>query len=255
MPPPPVLATLVATTFLGFVPAAWAQSSLGLTSAEIGFGLDSGDDQGVLAGSVAGTFRITPSHGLQLGLALVDDPQGTLGQIDLNLYLLPAPSAKYGFVFSLADAGGREATVTYAGVAGMFQLGASNFVSGQIVLGYARPGSVDFIAVTGGLEQALSDTTSIFATLDLAEFDEVSLRTTAYSGRIGVSYQPQDSAWALTAALGVDGLSNWDASDELRIELGMVWRFGNIGGARRPVEERLFRSWQPLAPLLRRGEF
>lgn len=251
----PILATLVATTVFGFVPAAWGQSSLGLTNAEVGLGLDSGGSEGILAGSVAGSFQITPSHGLQLGLGLADDPRGALGQIDLNLYLLPAPSAKYGFVFSLADANGREATIAYGGVAGMFQLGSSTFISGQAVLGYARPGSIDFVALTGGLEQALSDTTSIFATLDLAEFDEVSLRTTAYTGRIGVSYQREDSPWVLTAAVAVDGLSDWDESDETRIELGVTWRFGSTGGARRPVEERLFRSWQPFAPLLRRGEF
>jgi hypothetical protein len=250
-----VLATLVATAAFGSVPAAWAQSSLGLISAEVGLGLDGGDGEGVLAGSAAGNFRITPSHGLQLGLGLADDPEGALGQIDLNLFLHPAPSAKYGFVFSLADADGREATIAYAGVTGIFQLGSSTFVSGQAVLGYARPGSIDFIALTGGLEQALSDTTSIFATLELAEFDEASLRTTAYTGRIGVSHQPDTSPWVLTAAVAVDNLSDWDASDETLIELGVTWRFGSTGGARRPVEERLFRSWQPFAPLLRRGEF
>lgn len=252
---PAVLATLVATTVCAFAPVAWAQSSLGLSTAEIGLGSQNGDGEDSLAGSVAGNFRITPSHGLQLGLGLADDPQGVVGQIDLSLYLLPATSAKYGFVFSLADADGREATIVYAGVAGMFQLGASTFVSGQAVLGYARPGSIDFIAMTGGLEQALSEATSVFATLDLAEFDEASLRTTAYTGRIGVSFQPADSPWVLTAAVALDGLSDWGASDETRVELGVTWRFGHTGGARRPVEERLFRSWQPFAPLLRRGEF
>jgi hypothetical protein len=235
--------------------AARAQSSLGLNAAEFGLAYGSGESENAASGTVAGDFRITGAHGLQLGLGFADQPGGGLGQVDLHLYLLPSPLQKYGFVLSLADADGREATIGYTGVEGIFQLGASTFASGQAVLGYARPGDIDFIGFSGGLVQALSDTTAIFATLDLAEFDEESLRTTAYAGRIGVSYQPDQSQWEISAAVATDGLTEMGASEETRLELALAWRFGATGGARRPVGERLYRPWQPFDPLLRRGLF
>ncbi len=225
-----VFALLASTSLVSVPQAARAQSSLGMNVAEFSLGHDNGTSDGGVSTAVAGDFRITGSHGLQLGLGFKDRPEGVLGQVDLHLFMLPRPENKYGFVLSLADVDGREATIGYAGVEGLFQLGASTFVSGQAVLGYARPGDIDFIGFSGGLVEALSDRTSIFATLDIAEFDEVKLRTTAYAGRLGVSYQPDHSPWEITLALATDGLTGMAAADDTRLELALTWRFGAADG-------------------------
>lgn len=183
-------------------------------------------------------------------------PGGGVGQVDGHLYLSPGDTAKYGFVLSLADADGREATIASFGVEGMFQLGTATFLSGQAILGYARPGDIDFIGLSGTITQALNDRTALFATLDVAEFDEEILRAMAWSGSVGITYQPEGSPWQFSAALGTDGLTGRDeAPAEAFVALGLTWRFGTTGGAARQVAERAFRAWQPFDPLLRRGLF
>ncbi len=237
-------------------PAARAQSSPGLVFGEVGLGADSGDQETAASGYATGVFQITGWHGLQLGLGLADRPGGMIGQIDGHVYLMPGPATKYGIVLSLADVDNREVTIGSAGIEGMWQLGPNTFVSGQAVLGYARPGNIDFIGVSLGLSQAVWDRASVFATLDVAEFDEAILRTTAYTGRAGINWQPAGTSLDLVAALAADGLTgDLSGSGDLRLELGLTWRFGTSGGARRPVAERAFRAWQPFDPLLRRGLF
>ena len=249
-------AVLAATISLVPATGALAQSSLGLTFAEVGLTVDGGDQDARIGGFASGDYRITGAHGFQLDVRLTDRPGGVLGQIDGHLYLAPGDDRKYGFVLSLADMDGVETTIASAGVEAMFQLGENTFVAGRAVLGYARPGNIDFIGLSGSVTHALTDRTALFATLDVAEFDEESLRANAWAGRIGVTYQPDASPFEVTAALAVDGLSGRDsAPNEARLELGLTWRFGATGGARRSVVERAFSATQYFDPLLRRGLF
>jgi hypothetical protein len=233
-----------------------AQSSLGLNFAEAGFGLSAGQADTSISGFALGDYRITPQHGIQVDLSIADRPGGFVGQLDGHLYLSPQPDRKYGFVLSLADADSREATMAAGGIEGMIALRGDLFLSGQALLGYARPDDVDFIAISGTLQKALNDNVSLFATLDLAEFDEEALRANAWSGRIGVTFQPDAAGFEWLAAVAGDGLTGRDSKDpEARLEIGVTWRFGAAGGARRPVSERAFRVMQPFDPLLRRGLF
>lgn len=253
----PSLAALAAAA-ASVLPAlpALAESGLGLSLAEAGLTADVASEDPSASAFVSGDFRITGAHGLQLDLGVAERDGSAIGQVTAHLYLQPSEVAKYGFVLSLADANDREATVASLGIDGLFQIGDGRFVSGQAVLGYARPGSVDFVAGTLGLIQALDDTTSLFASLDVADLDETALRTTAYAGRIGVSWEPEGRPWQVSAAVARDGLTGaFDGSDETWLEVGVTWRFGAEGGARRPVGARLFRTWQPFDPLLRRGMF
>lgn len=241
---------------LSLADPALAQSSLGLNFAEAGFGVEAGQGEAAASGVALGDYRITGQHGVQLDLGLADRPGGVLGQIDMHLYLSPRPDRKYGFVVSLADVDGREATVAAAGIEAMVEVSPATFLTGRGLIGYARPGDVDFIAVSGGLARALNDNLAVFATLDLAEFDEAHLRANAWAARIGASWQPDRSGMEWFVALAADGLTGRDeAEGEVRAELGVTWRFGAGGGAARPVAERAFRVGQPLDPLLRRGLF
>ena len=253
---PTLAAVLAATIPLCLATGSFAQSSLGLNFAEAALTVDGGDQDAQVGGTLSGDYRITGAHGFQLDLRMTDHPDGFLGQIDGHLYLAPSVDRKYGFLFSLADVDGRETTIASAGIEGMVALSDSTFISGRAILGYARPGDIDFIGLSGGITHALNDRTALFATLDVAEFDEQRLQANAYTGRIGMTYQPDGSPFEVTAALAVDGLTGRDsAPEESRVELGFTWRFGATGGARRGVAERAFNAPQPFDVLLRRNLF
>lgn len=233
-----------------------AQSSLGLNFAEAGFGVDTGQQETAVSGFVMGDYRITPQHGVQIDLSIADRPGGFVGQLDGHLYLSPQQDRKYGFVFSLADADSREATIAAGGIEGMVAIRGGLFLTARALIGYARPDDVDFIAVSGMAQKALSDNFGLFASVDLAELDEEVLRTNAWTGRIGLTFQPDASGFEWMVAVAGDGLAGRDSdAPEARLELGVAWRFGATGGARRPVSERAFRVGQPFDPLLRRGLF
>jgi hypothetical protein len=249
-------AALAAAVFLVPATGARADSGIGLAFGELSLGLDGAQHETSARALATGDFRISAWHGIQLDLGLSDRQGEAVGQIDAHLYMLPSEVTKYGFSLSVADVNDREATIGHVGIEGIFQLGENTFLTGQAALGYARPGSVDFIAGTVGLMQAVSDETSLFATLDLVEIDEAAMRTTAHTGRIGITWEPEGSALRVMAAVAQDALSGGvGAADDTWLELGVTWRFGAEGGARRPVAERAFRSWQPFDPLLRRGLF
>ena len=159
-------------------------------------------------------------------------PEGGAGSGRPSPLHAAEPEGKYGFVLSLADVDGREATIGYAGVEGLFQLGASTFVSGQAVLGYARPGDIDFIGLSGGL----------VAGAERHARRSSQRWTSPSSTRSSCARPPTPAAWASAIsqrirpgrsplALATDGLTGMAAVDDTRLELGLTWRFGAAGGA------------------------
>ncbi len=233
-----------------------SDSGIGLNFAEATAFAVHDDIETRAAGTLTGDFRITGSHGLQLDLALTDGASGLVGQIDAHLYMAPQADRKYGLFLSLVDVDGREATVAMAGVEGMVELAPGTVFSGRAALGYARPQALDFIAVSGRLDHAVTDSLSVFAEFGLAEIDEEALRAVTRQGRAGIVWEPAGRPFALTLAVARDSIGGRDARPaETRAELGLSFRFGATGGARRPVLERPFPSPQPFAPLIAAGLF
>ena len=230
--------------------------SLGFRFADISVGATASD--GALAGQIRATadFAITDAHGVQLDLGAVGYRGEFLGQIDGHIYMMPTESAKYGLYFSLADMDGREATIASVGVEGMFALSARTEVHGRAGIGMARPGNMDFITVSIGASNALSDKVAVFGDITMAEFDEAALRAVGTTARIGVSYQPEGRPWQVSASVVRDGLTGRDgAAFKTRAELGFTWHLGAGGGAMRGIGTRAFANPQPFDPLLRRGMF
>ncbi|MCX7890471.1 MAG: hypothetical protein N2422_12220 [Rhodobacteraceae bacterium] len=247
-----LLATLVA---LHGVPAA--AQSLGLDALELSAAADS---KGRAALRLSGDWAITGAHGLQLDMGLGDTGGGTgsgaLGQLDAHLYLAPRPGRKYGLFLSLADVDGREATVAMAGIEGMIDASPATTLSAAAALGYARPGALDFVALRGGLRHALGPHLSAFAAAQIAEIDETRLRALPWQARAGLAWDAPALPVEIAVALVADGIGGRDgAATGQRAELSLTWRFGGGRGAARPVSDRLFETWQPFDPLLRRGLF
>lgn len=231
-----------------------SDSGIGLAFAEIGVAAAAGDYRA--EGRLTGDFRITGVHGLQLDLGLADGDSGLVGQIDAHLYMAPQDRLKYGLFLSLADVDGREATMAMAGVEGLWALAPGTVLSGRAAVGYARPQALDFIAVSARLDHALSDDLSVFLELGMAEIDEASLRAVTRQARAGIALEPVGQPFTVTLAVARDDITGRDAAPaESRAELGLTFRFGANGGARRPVRDRAFPSPQPFAPLIAAGLF
>ncbi|NCU19960.1 hypothetical protein EOM89_04300, partial [Candidatus Falkowbacteria bacterium] len=181
---------------------------------------------------------------------------GMLGQIDSHLYLMPGDQNKYGLFLSLADVDGREATIGMAGVEGIFAITETTRIEARGGIGYARPGSIDFIAASLGVDHDLGPRDTLFATLSVSEFDEVSLRGQGYDAEIGWRHALASHPVELTAAVGVSGMSGRDdLPSETRVSLGLTWRFGAEPGRSRTTATQAFRPVRPFDPLLLTGSF
>ncbi len=230
---------------LGF---SWAEAEIGLSS------FRSDDPRGFAR--LTGDFAVTEALGFQLDLSLRDFSGGMLGQIDSHLYLMPGDRNKYGLFLSLADVDGREATIGMAGVEGIFAITETTRIGARGGIGYARPGSIDFIAASLGVDHDLGPRDTLFATLSVSEFDEVSLRGQGYDAEIGWRHALASHPVELTAAVGVSGMSGRDdLPSETRVSLGLTWRFGAEPGRSRTTATQAFRPVRPFDPLLLTGSF
>ena len=235
---------------------ASAQSSLGLAGIEATMGLTASSGTSFATGRLSGDFRITEAHGFQLDLSARDYPGGYLGQIDGHLYLAPSTRSKYGLFASLADVSGREATIAYAGAEGIFALGSDTILQARAGIGYARPGAFDFVAADAQLAHALSDTIAVHVGAQIAEVQEQALDTRPWAAELGLDWHIADGPLFLSAALGATGLAGPDsAPSDTYLRLGLTWRYGGAGGARRPISARPFTAPAPFDPLFRRGLF
>jgi hypothetical protein len=230
--------------------------SLGFRFADVTVAGVAGDGDVLGHAQLSTDFAITDAHGLQLDLGVTAYDGEFLGQIDGHLYMMPTPAAKYGLFFSLADMDGREATIAFAGVEGMFAVADRTEVHGRAGIGMALPGDMDFITLSAGASHAVSSTVAVFGDVMVTEVDEADLRAIGTSARLGVSYQPDGRPWDVTASVVHDGVTGRDAAAfETRAEIGFTWHFGAGGGAKRSLSARGFANAQPFDALLRRGMF
>lgn len=241
---------------LAAVSSPAAADSLGFRFADITVGGVASDDDVQGHARLSTDFAITDAHGLQLDLGVTGYDGAFLGQIDGHLYMMPTPAAKYGLFFSLADMDGREATIAFAGVEGMFALSKRTELHGRAGIGMALPGDMEFITLSAGASHAVSSAVAIFGDVTVTEIDEASLHAIGTSAHFGVIYQPDAQPWEVSASVVHDGLIGRDAAAfETRAEIGFTWHLGAGGGAKRSIAARAFANIQPFDPLLRRGMF
>ncbi len=230
-----------------------AQSSLGITGAEVALGV-AADEAGSsrVDGRAVVDVAITDVHGFQGDLSFADTASGGVGTLVAHLYMAPAAGQKYGLFAQLGDVDGRSLTYGSVGAEGMLNIGSDSVLEASAGIGAASDGGLDYIFAGVGLTHAYSDALELSATLDLAEFDEPALQAISYEAGLRAEYSPEGAPWGVYASVSHGGLSGRDsASGETRIGVGLSLSLGNSGGA--DAHTRPFRSVDPLVPLLRRG--
>ena len=245
--------TLVVIAVSSFSSMAFAQSSLGITGAQVSLGQiqdESGSAQTEVVASI--NTAITSVHGLQTDLSFADTEGGAIGSLGAHLYLAPREGQKYGLFATLSDVDGRAMTWATLGAEGQLSWGLDTVIEMRAGLGVADTSGLDFIF--GGVSVAHNVTQEIefVGSLDFAEFDEASFRAISYDAGLSLHYSPEGAPWGVYASLNHTGLEGRDGTGgDTRIGLGFSMRFGNAGGS--DPHTRHFRSIDPVAPLLRRG--
>lgn len=238
--------------FVSFAGPAAAQSSLGISGAALSFG-STEDEAGARRSSVEASVdvAVTGVHGFQGDVALVDHAAGTAGSLAAHLYMAPTKDRKYGLFATMSDLDGRAMTWVSMGAEGMVQVGDNGSLELRAGLGAANAEGLDYIFGGMSYAHALTSNLDIAATLDLAEFDEPSLRAISYDAGLRATYQADAAPWAIYASATRSGLAGRDSrAGETRLGLGITVSFGATGGTK--PSTRPFRSTDPLAPLLRR---
>lgn len=245
-------ALLVAVLTSISVPA-FAQSSLGITGADFVLGMtqdEAGDSRSFAAAGL--DVAITSAHGFQGDLRFSDTAGGGIGMAAAHLYLAPREGQKYGLFAQVSDLDGRAMLWGAFGAEGMVSFSTDTLLEVRGGMGAADEGGLDFVFAGGALVHALSESLTLEASLDLADFDEAAFRATAYDAALTARYSPEGAPWGLYASVIRSGLTGRDgAPGETRLGLGLTLSLGTTGGAR--PDTRLFRSPDPVAPLVRRG--
>lgn len=235
---------------------ALAQSSLGITGASFSLGVtedESGEFQ--LEGAAAVVdVAITSVHGFQGDLSFADTVSGGIGTVGAHLYMSPVNGQKYGLFGTLSDVDGRSMLWGTVGAEGMLSLGANTVAEVRGGFGYADENGLDFIFAGAGVAHAVTPSLTLEGAFDLADFDEAAFRATSYDVSVKAEYSPEGSPWGAYASVTYSGLAGRDDADgEMRLGVGISLSLGSIGGA--DTDTRLFRTPDPVAPLLRRGLF
>ena len=167
--------SVLVTIFACFAMPALAQSSLGITGAELSFGAVQ-DESGAtrMDGRAVVDVAITDVHGFQGDLGFADTEAGGVGTVAAHLYMAPREGQKYGLFAQLSDVDGRSMTYGAIGAEGMLSITPETLVEGRAGIGAANDGGLDFMFASLGLAHSYSSALEISATLDLAEFDEPS---------------------------------------------------------------------------------
>ena len=248
--------TLLMVLLVSVSGPALAQSSLGITGAS--FSLGATEDE-------AGTFQlegaaavvdvaITSVHGFQGDLSFADTVGGGIGTVGAHVYMSPVNGQKYGLFATLSDVDGKSMLWGAVGAEGMRAMGENTVAEVRGGFGYADEGGLDFIFGGVSLAHALTPNWTVEGAVDLADFDEAAFRATAYDLTLKAEYSPQGAPFGAYASVAYSGLTGRDDADgEVRLGLGVTMSFGNVGGA--DTDTRLFRSPDPVAPLLRRDLF
>ena len=245
-------AVLVSIAMLAAAPV-YAQSSLGVTGADLSFGVEQ-DEQGDAQGRVSALVdvAITANHGVQGDLTFYDTRAGSVGTLTGHLYLQPKPGQKYGLFASMSDVDGHAMLWGSLGAEGIFQIGKATSIEGRIAPGAADVGGLDYIFAGAALAHELTPDWQVGASFNLADFDEADFRATSYDLGLTARYGPEAQPWGAYDSIEYADLAGRDgASGETRLGLGITYTFGDSGGI--SPATRPFRMSDPVAPLVRRG--
>ncbi len=244
--------TLLFVLVSSFSFPAFAQSSLGITGAEFSLGAvedEAGEFQGQASGIV--DVAITEHHGFQGDVLFSGTHHGVIGTVAGHLYMTPVPGQKYGVFGAFSDVDGRSMLYGSIGVEGMLSLGLNTVVESRIGMGWADHG-LDYVFTGASLAHEITPALDLELSLDLADFDEAGFSATSYEAGITATYSPFGSPVGIYASATHSGLSGQDsAGGETRIGLGLNISLGTAGGT--DPHTRLFRTPDPVAPLVRRG--
>lgn len=255
MPARPALSAAVLGLCLALPTAA--QTSLGIASGELGFGVITAGEDSRAAASGSVDVRIAAHHGLQIDLAFEDTAAGGLGHLAAHLYLAPGEGRKYGLFASASDLDGQSFTTGTAGVEGLVALGPRMAVEAHAGIGIAHrltaPLRMDFVFAGAGLHHAATDSLDLGLSATIAEFDEAGFRALGSTLAATAEWRPRRGAVAVTAALGLSSLEGRDGRPaEGFVALGLSYSFG---GHPTDPSARRFRRPDPYAPLALRGMF
>lgn len=232
---------------------AVAQSSLGISGAQFSTGVVE-DESGTtrVEGRAVVDVAITDVHKFQGDLSFADTEAGGVGTLGAHLYMAPRKGQKYGFFARLSDVDGRSLTYGSIGAEGMIALSTNTSLEASAGIGAATGDGLDYFFGSVGFAHAYSNALEVSATLDLAEFDEASLRAVSYDAGLKAAYSPEGAPWGLYASVNHSGLTGRDGeAGQTRVGLGLTLTLGTSGGT--DPDTRPFRSVDPVAPLLRRN--
>ncbi len=242
--------TLLFVALTSFSLPAFAQSSLGISGAELSWGVvedEAGDYRG--EGRAVVDVAITQYHGFQGDLAFSDATNGWVGTVAAHAYMTPKEGQKYGLFAALSDVDGRAMLYGSIGAEGMLSLGENTTIEGRGGMGWADADGLDYIFGGLAIAHQLSPAFDLELSLDMADFDEVALNSTAYDLGLKASYSPEGSPWGAFASVTQSNLTGFE--DATRIGLGLTITLGTSGGTN--PHTRPFRTPDPVAPLVRRG--
>lgn len=245
--------TLLLVIVTSFSFPAFAQSSLGISGATFSLGMVE-DEGGEYRGDASAVVdvAITDVHGFQGDIRFSETLSGTVGSIATHLYMAPENGQKYGLFAALSDVDGRSMLYGSFGAEGMLSFGESTVVEARGGLGWADTDGLDYIFGGLSVAQAMTPAIEVEFSLDIADFDEAGFSATAYDAGVTARYSPEGSPWGAYASVTQSGLTGTDrAAGETRIGLGLTLSLGTAGGV--DPHTRLFRTPDPVTPLVRRG--
>ena len=242
--------TLLFVALTSFSFPAFAQSSLGISGAELSWGVvedEAGDYRG--DGRAIVDVAVTQYHGFQGDLAFTDAPDGWVGTVAAHAYMTPKEGQKYGLFAALSDVDGRAMLYGSIGAEGMLSLGENTSVEARAGMGWADAEGLDYIFGGAALAHQLAPAVELELSLDVADFDEAAFSATAYDIGLKATYSPEGAPWGAYASVTQSRLTGY--GDATRLGLGLSITLGTSGGTN--PHTRPFRTPDPVAPLIRRG--
>ena len=242
--------TLLLFVLTSFSFPAFAQNSLGISGAELSWGVvedEAGDYRG--DGRAVVDVAVTEYHGFQGDLAFSDADGGWVGTVAAHAYMTPKPGQKYGLFAALSDVDGRAMLYGSLGAEAMLSLGSNTSVEGRAGMGWADTDGLDYIFGGVAMAHQFSPSVELELSLDVADFDEATFGATAYDIGLKATYSPEGLPWGAYASVTQSGLNGYE--DTTRVGLGLTLTLGTSGGT--TPHTRPFRTPDPVAPLIRRG--
>lgn len=231
---------------------ASAQSSLGVQGTELRFGAFQ-DEAGIAQTqtSMKIDVAVTGAHGLQGDVIFEDTNYGLIGGLGAHLYLKPNEHHKYGVFATLADVDGRSMSWFSLGAEGIVGISDNLLFEGRTGLGVSDVGGLDYIYADGTFAWSIDDSMIVETHLSVAEFEEASFQAISYNAGVTLEYSATGSPWGAYTSLSYSGLAGRNSQQgEARFGFGISVSLGGIGGV--SPNSRLFRSLDPIAPLIRR---